>query len=168
MKMVLGIYYSPWEQLLERHRMRGRRVLSTYLGAVHFKANPRTLDYMKQEFFSRWPDGTLRIIEEKFPPDSALTDLVTTADTIVLLYPDATGLGFGVLERQIFKRKRPAAAVRVVNGRKREFLLNAAVLRMLRLRRFMEATMLGEVIATTIFLIATPALLIIDLVRRKT
>ena len=77
------------------------------------------------------------------------------------------GLGFGALERQVLRRRRKSGGVRIMNGRKRDFLLTPRVRRGLLFRRILERTMAGEALFALVFIVATPLMLSFDLVRGR-
>jgi len=63
-------------------------------------------------------------------------------DSVVLVHPDALGLGCELLERVL--AGDPARRVLVVNGRRRVYALASDARRWLRLRRFLARTRLAE------------------------
>lgn len=65
------------------------------------------------------------------------------ADGVLLIYPDALGLGWAPLESHL-----PTVPVYVVNGRRRIFSLNASTSRRLRWRRLLANTRVTELLAT--------------------
>ena len=65
-------------------------------------------------------------------------------DCVVMVYPDALGLGCEMVERAAMSS--PAQSVFVINGRKRAFLLNEGARRQLTLYRFMARTRIGELL----------------------
>ena len=85
----------------------------------------------------------------------------------VFLYPDAIGLGYWRIEREI-ARRAPNAVLEVLNGRRRQFTFDRKAKWALRFRRALEWSMLAECVAGAIVLIATPFLLVADVVRGKT
>jgi hypothetical protein len=159
---TVGIFNYPWppEYIEGKTPMREGALPDLYRKAVWNKANPRREDYMKARFFEVWPDGIFVSANQ-----ANWRDHLADADTIVLLYPDAIGLGFRQLEKQVFKTKKKWAAVRVLNGRRRQFLLNASVRRQLLWRRFLERSMLAEFVAIVPFVILTSLLWIFDWAR---
>jgi hypothetical protein len=98
-----------------------------------------------------WPSGDGLTV----PLDRALPNLLGT-DTVVLIYPDALGLGFGRLESRLVAAG--AKNIVVVNGRRRLFPLTTAARRALRWRRVLASTRLPE-IAASIGLIPLAAVL---------
>lgn len=160
---VLGIFSYPWPEEYASTPLRRRTPWALFHKAVWTKANPRNEEYMQALFSAFWPGGDFVNVNN----DPDWHRQVPSADTVIFLYPDAIGLGFRPIESQIFKTKKTSAAVRVLNGRKREFLLSRSVRWRLYMRRFLERWMLGEILALVIFLLATPVLLIPDLVRGR-
>jgi hypothetical protein len=155
---VLGIFSNPWPEEYGKVPLKQGTLWQLYHKAVWFKANPRSEEYMKMLFLAHWPDGDYMNVDQ----DSNWRERVLSADIVILLYPDAIGLGFRGLEFRLFSLKRTWTAVRIINGRKREFLLNPSILLRLYLRRFLERWMLVETLAIFLFLIATPILLMVD------
>jgi hypothetical protein len=117
---------------------------------------------MKALFDERWPGGDFVRIDGR----GEWNGLLSGAGMVVLLYPDAIGLGFGEVENQVEKLKAEGTPVMVLNGRHREFVLDRPRRRRLRLRRFLERTMAGEFAALVPFVVATP-LLLLDRVRGR-
>ena len=162
MTQTIGLFYSPWST---EAFLRPRRFLplAQYRYAVWYKSNPRSADYMQALLRERHPDATwvdARSGTEWQAP-------VARADRIVLLYPDAIGLGFGGLEREVAFRRRTWATIEALNGRRRQFRLNGATRLGLRLRRAIEWSMLGEFLFLPIFAVVTPVLMAVDALRGR-
>jgi hypothetical protein len=147
--MTVGVLYDPWPA-------RRGRWLRRYRTMVEFKANPRDEVYMRALFAERYPDGRVG------GPDD-----VAGADRIVLLYPDAIGLGWGPVERRLIRQAAPGTEVRVLNGRRRDFVLDRRARRGLERRRLLETALVGEAAATVLFVLATPVLLAWDVLRGR-
>jgi len=154
---IVGLYADPWAGLAAAQISFGHP-LRLWRKAVWFKANPRSAAYMRERLAERWPDAAF-IDAGAGPWATSLAG----ADTIVLLYPDAIGLGFGGIERQV-RALAPRATLKVLNGRRRCFDLDAGTRRALALRRFLERSMLVELLLGTALLLATPFLHAADLV----
>lgn len=161
-RKVVGLFYSAWNKDIEGWRS-SRHLLELYRYAVWFKANPRSKDYMCTLFTERFPAAMLFDLNE----DPAWRDYVRCADIVVLLYPDAIGLGFATLEHEVRRLLKPLAALRVLSGRRREFVMNSSTSRALIVRRVLERSMLLELLFTPIFVCLTPLLLMIDLLRGR-
>jgi hypothetical protein len=161
-RRIVALFYSPWPaEGLERPAR--SKPLAQYRYAVWYKANPRSAAY-------------LRALQQERHPDAEWVDTgadldwisrVSRADSVILLYPDSIGLGFGHLERAVFAHKPDWAAVEVLNGRRREYRLNSATRLGLRLRRVLEWTMLPELLFVPVFIVVTPLLWTIDAVRGR-
>jgi len=143
------VLYDPWPARRERPVRRYRTM-------VEFKANPRDEAYMRALFAERYPDGRLGGLED-----------VPEAERVVLLYPDATGLGWRPLEQALMRRAAPSAELRVLNGRRRDFVLDRGARTRLGLRRALETALVGEAAATVVFLVLAPVLLAWDLLRGR-
>jgi hypothetical protein len=146
--MTVGILTYPLGGLSE---LRPRSAHWAYRRALLNRTNPRSPEYMRELFAERYPGGTI----ETEPP--------AEADEVVLLYPDAVGLGFGSIERKLPR----GASVRVLNGRRRDFPLDRRTKAELRLRRALHRTMAGEVAFVLTLAVAAPALLAADFVRGR-
>lgn len=155
---VIALLHNPWPESFDISGSPLKQVTSRLRKSMFSRANPRDAEYMCSLCEERWGDAEFVEIESATAHDS-----IQRADIIVILYPDAIGQGFAKVERDIARLKHAKAEVRVLNGRRREFPLSAATLRSLRLRRFLERTMLGESLFTALFLLITPVLLLVDL-----
>src|SRR5215210_5157716 len=102
--------------------------------ASEVKRNPRSHDYM--EALAREVGGGEWTLADD---NDELTDaLIRGASRIVLLWPDATGLGSAAVEDRVARVKSAATPVFVLNGRRRYFELTPEMRRRFRSRRFMQ------------------------------
>lgn len=153
MTNVVGVLAYPLGPDFGAAAFRRYSLLGIYLRGIRNRANPRSPAYMEELFAERYPDGRL----VNTPPAEVV-------DELVLLYPDAIGLGFSRLERSI-----PASTkVTVLNGRRRSFPLDAKTRRALRFRRALERTYAVEMGLLAVGAILTPLLLLADLARKRT
>jgi hypothetical protein len=108
--------------------------------ASELKRNPRSRDYM--EVLAREVGcGEWTLADD----NDQLTDaMIRDASRIVLLWPDATGLGSASLEDRVARVKSAATPVFVLNGRRRYFELTPEMRRRFRRRRFMQRFWIGE------------------------
>jgi hypothetical protein len=159
--IAVALFRDPWRQaaadpLSLRHPWR------LWRKAVWLRANPRDAGYMHA------------LLAEQFPAvpfidadgDSGWEAMVAGAATVVLLYPDSIGLGFMGLESRA-RRIAPNAGFIALNGRRRQFALDAAARRRLCMRRFFEWTMLLEFLMGVALVIATPFLWAFDCARGR-
>ena len=112
------------------------------------RSNPRTQEYM------------LALLREKFPD----AELISEGDSyqmgrIILLYPDAIGLGWSSLEKKYIKKFKE---VNVLNGRKRYFSLTVMARIKLLPCRMLEVTFLPELIFAPCLLVFGSILAIKD------
>jgi hypothetical protein len=84
-----------------------------------------------------------------------------------MVYPDAIGLGFGRLEREVVSCRRTWATIEALNGRRRQFRLNGGTRLSLRLRRAIEWSMLAEFLFLPVFFVLTPVLMAVDVLRGR-
>lgn len=156
---VVGIFHNPWRADYDPRRS----VAELYRRAVWLKSNPRDEAYMRALFAERYPQGVF--VNADAEPRWA--DELRAADTVVMLYPDSTGLHFAQVESIVERNKKEWATVRVLNGRRRDFVWSRLARRQLRLRRFVERAMLGEALLMVGFLVVTPFFVVSDLVRGR-
>jgi len=162
-RKVVGVFHNPWRADYDPRRS----LAELYRRAVWLKANPRDEEYMRALFAERYPDG---LFLSTAGGDGAGGDWrreLAAADTVVLLYPDAVGINFSGVEREVERRRKTWATVRVLNGRRRDFVLSGAARRELRRRRLIERGMLGEAVAVVLFAAATPFFVASDLLRGR-
>ena len=162
---TIGLYANYWDDDFTIPPRRSRNPIFMLRWAQWFKSNPRSLDYMQRLFVERFPDGKFYDVHEVDP--AILKSLIAVADEIVLLYPDAIGLGFSGIEKQVRHEASSMVCIHVLNGRKRNFLLSKTVQANLRKRRFLELTMLPEIIVGLLIVALTPFVLIVDLLKGK-
>jgi hypothetical protein len=149
--MTVGILAYPLGPDFGMEAVPPRTIRWAYRKALRAKANPRPPEYMRELFAERYPEGR---IESEPPP---------RAERIVLLYPDAVGLGFGALERRL-PRGVPA---RVLNGRRRDFTLDRRTRAALLVRRALHRTMAGEAVFLLGVALTAPVLVAADLARGR-
>jgi hypothetical protein len=153
--VIIGLFADPWPGLADAP-ISFRHPLLLWRKAIWFKANPRSAAYMRERLAERWPNAFFVDASA-----SAWAASLTGADTIVLLYPDAIGIGFAGIERQV-RVLAPRARIEVLNGRRRSFALDGRTRFALALRRFLERSMLTEIFLGAALLLATPFLLAAD------
>ena len=158
---TVALFYDPWAGHAEAPVSLARPGL-LWRKAVWFKANPRSRAYMAALLAEMRPAARLVDVGEGDGWRAAAAE----ARHILLLYPDAIGIGFGRIERAL-RRAAPAASLAALNGRRRLLPLDRATLRALRLRRFLERTMLVECVLGLTLLAATPLLLAFDYARGR-
>ncbi len=110
------------------------------------RANPRSEDYMKALFAEKFPDGIY--LGDSFP------EAAVPEDRIVLLYADANGMGYGGIELKCFFGHQ----VETINGRRRHVHLTYGHWALLMVKRFLEKSILPELIVTP-FVFITAAVL---------
>src|SRR4029450_10202054 len=160
---VVGLYSQPWEKEYLNKSSANRTPHALYRRAIWSKANPRNESYMLALFAERYPEGTFLNIDQTVDWRKQTGE----ADKIILLYPDSIGLGFAAIESEIARLKKPWAGVRVLNGRRRDFLLTDATRRRLRRRRFPGRVMHSEFAVMVAMLLVTPFLIGADFVRGR-
>ena len=134
------------------------RILFEKLGGYHeYRGNPRSLEYMKGLV-----DHYLGKTDLVPTYDLSMLSRIPTVDQIVLLWPDANGMGWFDIERRVFKLKRASSDVYVLNGRKRLFGLSKIQWRLIRFKRFLEKSFLLEMGVLLLFIITAPILALWD------
>jgi hypothetical protein len=158
-RTVVGVFHNPWRSDYDPRKS----LAELYRRAVWLKANPRDEAYMRALFAERYPRG--RFVKTESAEDWRAG--LDAADIVVLLYPDSNGINFSAVEREVMRSKKTWATVRVLNGRRREFVLCGPVRRQLRRRRLIERAMLGEALALVLFTVITPFFVAADLLRGR-
>lgn len=136
------------------------QLLFTKLSGFHeYRGSLRPLSYMKELIHSR--------IEKIDSSDMTEMSIISQVDVskfkqIILLWPDANGMGWFNIERQAFKRKHSNTPIYVLNGRRRLFELSRRQWRVFRLKRFLEKTFLLEFGVLLLFLVTAPILALWD------
>jgi hypothetical protein len=116
---------------------------------------------MRDLFLAHVPGG--RVVDA----GPEMTEALTSADRVLLLYPDAVGLGWRPIE-QVVRGAAPASTpIEVLNGRGRSFMLDSRTRPALRLRRVLERTMVVELAAAPLIVGLAPALWVIDAIRGR-
>jgi hypothetical protein len=129
-----------------------------------FFANVRTVAYqvglLEDALLLASPSSVTIRVDEALAQDAACEQLASfgkvevraagellganeTADSVLLIYPDALGLGWAPLESRL-----PSGPVYAVTGRRRIFPLNARARRKQRWRRLLASTRATELLAT--------------------
>jgi len=136
------------------------RLLFTKLGGFHeYRGSVRPLSYMKELVHSRI--GKIDSVDTMEMPLLSQVDVFQFRQ-IVLLWPDANGMGWFNIERQIFKRKQADTPVYVLNGRRRLFELPRKQWGAFRIKRFIEKTFLLEIGVLLLFIVTAPILAVWD------
>jgi hypothetical protein len=160
-RKIVALYRNAWPGL-DDAPARASNPAALWRKAVWFKANPRSAGYMRALLDELHPGA--RFVD--VAAESRWAEFLPGADAVVLLYPDAIGIGFGGLERRL-RRLVPQGAIRVVNGRRRGFALDPATRRRLLVRRALERSMLIECVVGAVMLAATPVLWGVDFARGR-
>lgn len=158
---VVGLFHMLWDAELKVRCNALKRPLAKYQRAVWFKANPRNESYMRSLFEEHYPEGAFINVDKEIDWVSQVKE----ADAVILLYPDAIGLGYSGVEKIVGHSRKSWASIRVLNGRKRDFLLNFPTRLGLKVRRMLEQSMLLEFTLLLPFIVMTPLLLAFDLIR---
>jgi hypothetical protein len=133
------------------------RTLFEKLGGYHeYRGNPRSLEYMKGLV-----DQYLGKVDLVPTHDLSMLSC-PTVEQIVLLWPDANGMGWSDIEQRVFKLKKSSGEVYVLNGRKRLFGLSKSQWRAIRLKRFLEKSFVLEMGVLLLFVITAPLLALWD------
>ena len=148
-----------------------------------FFANVRTVGYqvglIEDALRLASPSGVTIRVDEALAQDTACEQLASfgqvevkaardllsaneTADSVLLIYPDALGLGWAPLESRL-----PRGQVYAVNGRRRIFPFNANARRKLRWRRLLASSRATELLATIAIVPLAAGLAAWDVLRGK-
>ena len=156
MDEVSGLYCerfpTNWEELRFSNNPVKRLTFATT-----FKSNPRSREYMENLFSQRFPQGELvEKLQFRSIPRNA---------TVVLTYQDSIGLGWTLTELRL--RIRMRTKLIVLNGRGRLFELTFRNQLRLVLKRFLEKSMIPEVLFTVLLLPILPFVAAVDWMRGK-
>jgi hypothetical protein len=156
--ITLGLFYSPWDDAARPRGIFGR-LNDHYRGVLM----PRSAAYMEQAFKRSFPEGVFRDVQAS--PD--WRELIRKAETVILLYPDPIGFNCGRLFADARRHKPDYAAIRMLNGRQRTFLLTSTARIQLALRRAATRLMLAEIAIGGALLVMSPFLVLLDLARGR-
>lgn len=131
---------------------------------LSYRRNARSWLYM--ENLARENDSAFE--REKVHSGEDLSTIDWKAlDRVILLWPDASGMGWSPVEREVFRRMGPQTTLMVLNGRRRSFALTKTQWTTWRFRRFVDKWFIGDTAALALLLIATPFLALADMFRGK-
>lgn len=155
MKSSLCIYYDYWED---------KSLKNIYNKGIHFKSNPRSLEYMTNLVQNSFDN--IDIIQI-----ASIRDLIKVPlndyQEIVLAYPDSIGLGWSTIDNYVMRTFNPIKNIIVLNGRNRQILLNNNNLVSLKARRLLEKSLLPEIVFMILFIIITPFFLLKDAINGR-
>jgi hypothetical protein len=163
---VVGIFYYPWEDSYVKTGDPNRTLLALYKKMIWYKANPRSKDYMENLFIQRYPDGEFLHVHNSSDID-VIRNKINICDKVVLLFPDAIGLGCYSIEKILFGIAPPHLSIRILNGRKRDFNYSLNVKYSLKLRRLFSRALIVEFALMPIMLFLTLVYLPLDFLRGK-
>jgi hypothetical protein len=138
-----------------------RRLFEKLDGYHEYRGNPRSLAYMKDlagHYVGNVDQGTIG--------DPSMLRKIPTVEQIILLWPDANGMGWFRLERHVFKKKKSNSLVYVLNGRRRLFELTRRQWRTIAFKRFLEKSFLLEFGVLMLFMVTAPLLALWDSILR--
>jgi hypothetical protein len=130
------------------------------------RRNPRSADYMVKLISDRHvgaPPSVMSVAEVGATEAARIAE----ARQVVLLWRDGIGAGWSHVERFVFRHTSSGASVRVLSGRRREFELTPSVRRSFLVRRFLEKSLLPEIVLTVLFVAASPFLVCWDMLRGR-
>lgn len=139
-----------------------RRAFARWRNHVLANGAPRERSYMKA-LLTRHFRGC-EVLE--MPVDDLPNRDWSEFTSIVLVFPDAIGLGFSRIE-EMFRDYSARKRLFALNGRGRLLRLDRPTIRRLRLRRLLAWTRIPEFLFLAVFFALTPALLAVDLVRGR-
>ena len=140
------------------------RTLNLVNRRLQYRQNRRSWEYMRDLAASQF--ANFEESQVKRPGELDQVDW-TTAKEVVFLWRDGNGLGWGTLERRVMSAAKPGTPVKVLNGRRRLFALTPEVRRSYLWRRAIEKSLLPDMTLFAAFVIGTPVLLLVDLLRGK-
>jgi len=142
----------------------GKAIVRKLESHVSYRRNARSWQYM--ESLARENDSAFD--SAKVYSGENLSTLDWKAlDRVILLWPDASGMGWSPVEREVFRRMDPNTTLMVFNGRRRSFSLTKKQWTTWRFRRFVDKWFIGDTAALAFLLITTPFLVLADKIRGK-
>lgn len=143
------------------------RIILKLANHVQFGRTVRSKEYMEDlahELFPEFQAGAMLTVgEDGVLPQTGWRG----ASQVVLLWPDANGMGWGAIERDVFGRVPAGVRIIAVNGRRRRLTLSRRLLAGLSWKRFLEKSLAVEMAFTVAFIFITPAFMLCDFVRRR-
>jgi hypothetical protein len=137
---------------------------------LEFRRYPRSWEYMNA-LMSRHVSSAHSTVAKPFDADMSVASLPQVdwqrVRQILLLWPDANGTGWSMIERWVFQHKALETRVYVLNGRGRLFELTGSIWRRWRIKRFLEKSFLAEMGFLLVFLMTSPFLSLWDAIRRR-
>lgn len=152
---TVGLLYMPADYEIPR-----KGLFALWRRNLVAGAEIRNRDYMKELFKCKFPGCQIVEVEPVDLPD----DVLEQVENVVLLFVDSIGLDCSWMERAIATRW-PQKRVLVLNGRRRFFRLDTRMHRRLSFRRFLEKFRFMELALFLIFIVITPFLLFLDIIR---
>ena len=140
------------------------RALNLVNLTLQYRQNRRSGEYMRDLAASQFADFDESQV--KRPGELDQVDWDATKE-VVLLWRDGNGLGWGRLERRVMSAAKPGTLVRVLNGRRRLFQLTPEVRSSYLRRRALEKSFVPDMVLVAAFVLGTPALVLLDLLRGK-
>jgi hypothetical protein len=136
--------------------------------------------YLEYRRFPRSQQDMCIRFEQYFPNEADVqkTELVTSKDglskvqwnhftRVVLLWPDANGIGWTPIERKVFNNRSRDCRVDVLNGRGRLFELKWHLWRSFQVKRFLEKSFIPEILMVVGFLITSPVMALWDRIMKE-
>jgi hypothetical protein len=120
----------------------GRR-MNTFL---RVQSAPRTLEYSKQILGELMPEVE-SIVSIESPSELAAMNW-HSIETLVLLWPDSNGLGWGKVERLLRAHLSSVSEIWIINGRRRRLKFGGRTYRRLLWRRRIEQSLIVNLLCT--------------------
>src|SRR5262245_19882691 len=155
-RRIVGVWADPWKRYADSGGLYGK-----WMRFVMTRAISRDREYMERLFEQAHPG------QEFIALEGSTTDLgprIRERDTVVILFSDAVGQGMSGIERYVMRHRERGQEIRVLNGRRREFVLTGRVWRQLKFRRFLERVPLVDVTLVAVLVLLAPVLLLADAV----
>ena len=159
-----GSAFPRLEPLSKRFRALGH-VIAQLDGHLRHERNPRALAYMEAAAKEAFP-RLGRVFDAGRGADMPAIDWENVG-TLVLLWPDANGLGWGPLEAAVKRAVDHRVNVVVLNGRRRRFAFGSHAYRMLRRRRLLQKSFACNAVFTLALFLLAPALSVWDTLRGR-
>ena len=160
-----GVPYPALQAWAEKGSGRLRTSVRRLAGWLRNQRNPRSGVYMERLARERFPQLDKLVCAG---PDGRLPEISwAEVQQIILLWPDANGIGWKPIESQCLRNRRVGARIWILNGRRRQVELNGKVYRKLKLRRKLEVSLLLNIVTSAVVIPLASVLWLADLLRGK-
>jgi len=160
-----GVPYPVLQAWAENGSGRLRSSVRKLAGWLRNQRNPRSGDYMERLARERFPqlDKVVCVGPDRRLPEISWAEV----QQVILLWPDANGIGWKPIESQCLRSLRAGGRIWILNGRRRQVELGSEVYRSLKRRRTLEVSLLLNIVTSAVVIPLAGVLWLFDLVRGR-